>query len=135
MSVQPQLLPAAPVAVPVPVQRGRVLALPSTGAVGVTESGQAINKRGKKLGYLGQLEVVTPGGNLPAQDLLRRRAYVGDDDFARQQLPLELKPHLDSLDEKGQFPKGYFKGKTALEAKAIQDAVKDYLRSQGTTKI
>lgn len=132
-----QLLPAAPVPEPVAAapRKGGVIPLPK-GAVGVDETGQAVDKKGKRLGYLAQPAMVTPYGDMPMRTAKRRPndilitkdgGLLDDDAFGtfhlQQMYGKHLKEMRENRDAQGmptdKFPEGYFKGMTKKQRENI----------------
>jgi len=134
-----QLLPNAPVPAPVEAKpaKGGVIPLPK-GAVGIDETGQAVDKKGKRLGYLAQPAMVTPYGDVPMRtsdrrpnDLLITKDEGGtlqdDDALGTYHLQQMYGKHLNEVRENrgadglptDKFPEGYFKGMTKKERENI----------------
>jgi hypothetical protein len=136
------LLPNAPVAQPVEAKpqtdkRGRAMIKLPKGAVGIDETGQAVDKKGKRLGYLDQTALVTPTGAAPPLRGANRRpddiiitkdAGLADNDaFGAAHLQKTYGKHLKAMQENrdadgmptDKFPEGYFKGMSSKERENI----------------
>lgn len=115
--VDVESIPNAEVATqPAPVRnkRGKVVIKGAPGeAVGITESGQPIDTKGRKLGYLKQPALVTPYGDVAIRTTEKNKGDVSLDDqdeFAAITLEQMYGPHLKELESNnGKFPPGYFK--------------------------
>jgi hypothetical protein len=136
-----RLLPNAPVDQPVEAKpqtdkRGRAMIALPKGAVGIDETGQAVDKKGKRLGYLNHPAMVTPTGDTPLRGADRRPsdiiitkdAGLADRDmFGAQHLQKTFGKHLKAMqenrDENGmptdKFPADYFKGMSKDEREKI----------------
>ena len=114
--------------------KGKYLKLPK-GEVGLDETGQSIDRRGKKLGYLGTPTIVTPYGDTPMRNADRRAGDVlasDRDPMAVESLKNRFGKHLkemrENVDARGrptdQFPQGYFKNMSKAQRKTIEEGVK-----------
>jgi hypothetical protein len=119
-----------------PRKRGRAMIKLPKGAVGIDETGQAVDKKGKRLGYLNHPAMVTPTGDTPLRGADRRPsdiiitkdAGLADRDmFGAQHLQKTFGKHLKAMqenrDENGmptdKFPADYFKGMSKDEREKI----------------
>lgn len=109
------------------------------------EAGYAVDKKGKRLGYLDQ-EAMTPGtryldrrpGDL---NLDETAGNIARDDFARKQLEYVYGPHLKAMEENrddrgmptDKFPDGYFQGKSKADRENIKKGVKKLREVQKLT--
>lgn len=113
-------IPNAPAsAAGAPRTRGKAVFKARPGeAFGVSESGQDVDIKGRKIGYLASPAIVTPYGDVAARTADKQKADVamGDQDpFAADTLEQMYGPHLKELrSNNGKYPTGYFK--TELES-------------------
>lgn len=148
-------IPNAPVpAQPEPVtptkgKRGRVvIPMGKPGEpVGVAEDGQAIDSRGRKLGYLNQgPALVTPYGDVPLSNPVRTPTGINvqpKDEFDAFWLEDHFGKHLkamqDNRDANGmptdQFPPGYFQGMSKKERENIIKGVDALRKFQKGTSV
>lgn len=111
------MIPNVPAELPVEApkgKRGKQYLKTETGApVGYAEDGQAIDSKGKKLGYMAQPALITPSGDTAIRTADKQRGDVsmGDQDpFAAATLDQLYGPHLKELrSNNNKFPAGYFK--------------------------
>ncbi len=110
-------------------KRGRQVVQLGAGPAGATEGGQAVNAKGKKLGYLtgdGDPNLHRGAGNAGPMQAYRFGGAKGV-----EQLQSEYSKHLkamrENVNEKGEptdkFPEGYFKGMSQAEKDKIRVGV------------
>lgn len=119
------LAPVAPQGLGFAVKPGTVV-LPA-GAVGMTESGASVDRKGKKTGYLADPNVRTLERRQGDQIFDRQRGLLTDDQLGVQAMQREFGDHLKARTfENGdmRFPAGYFDGMPAEKRKYIEDGVK-----------
>lgn len=111
--------------------KGRVLKLPA-GEAGMNEQGQSVTAAGKKLGYLGSPQLVTPYNETPMRNADRRAADVSvarherGNKFSGDTLMKNYGEHLKEFEaNRGEFPKGYFDGMSKTKKANIIDAVNE----------
>lgn len=123
---------------------GRKLQLKKDQAVGIDETGESVDRKGKKMGYL-----ATPGapmgttdtgnGKLPLKNLARHKTDAPmdkRDKFGAGALIELYAPHLKAMQDRFQdtgreeFPPGYFNGMTPQQQQDIEIGVKT-LRDSG----
>lgn len=106
--------------------------------IGVAEDGQAVDIRGRKLGYLNQAAVVTPYGDVPIRTSERNIGDVAEADrdrFARSSVEQRYGKHLNEVEfNGGKFPPGYFKGMKPEEKENIQKGVQLLMKHRREAK-
>lgn len=114
------------------------LKLKKGAAAGIDETGQSVDPRGKKLGYLASPTapmgaVTAPGREMPLRDLARRKTDAPIDRrdvFGAQSLKQLYAPHLKAMQDnfmdtgKEDFPPGYFNGMSPEQKQEILNGVK-----------
>lgn len=129
-SPQPHIVPIPNA--PLPVQlppRGYLMAAPGE-AIGVTERGEPIDMRGRKLGYLVGPSVATQHGDVAIRTGEYGKpnvAMTDENDFATATLEQSYGPYLKDLKEyNGEFPNGYFNN-------AYKEGLKSGMIPKGTS--
>lgn len=120
--------PYVPIVEPKKTTKGKSVISAKPGEpIGIDENGQAVDIRGKKLGYLNAPAVATLYGNTPLRTGERKPGDVfaeQRDPFARSALEQKYKKHLEEVEfNNGKFPAGYFKKMSAEEKSDIQKGV------------
>lgn len=125
-------------AAPPPAAKPGKLKLKKGQAAGIDETGETVDPKGKKLGYLAPPTapmgtVVGPGRELPMRDLARRKTDAPMDKrdaFGAGALQQLYTPHLKALQDnfmdtgREEFPPGYFNGMSPTKKQEILDGVK-----------
>jgi hypothetical protein len=128
----PEPAPTEAMQTPARNKKGQVVIPLAAGEpVGIAEDGQAIDKYGKKMGYLAQ-----QGGDVRFGD--RRAGDVSmeqTDGFAQDTLQQLYGKHLQAVkDNEGKYPAGYFKGMNAEQKDNVKKGVQALMQLERGTR-